>query len=611
MPTVSFSPSGKMLNVSAGTTLLQACRNAGFSLSTPCAEKGFCGKCRVRILSDNIPVDDRQKNCLPLHLLKTGWRAACIVKVEQDLLIADPTATGTVVLSDFSGREPCDKNAIWEHELTLEKSSACDQTDDFRRILQVLPKTIQKEKYQPCLPQLLSRLPGLLRQSGFRCRVTGINDLLLYVRSPEPHCTPTGLAVDIGTTTIAVALCDLQTGEVLATASQANPQSHWGDDVISRIECASRSREEVASMQACVIKTIEALSAEACRLAKTGSPPLLAAVAANTVMTHLFLGVSPSSLAISPFTPVFRDGVTLSGAGLGWAGDTPPLIRVLPCIAAFVGGDVVAGILVHDLHRDKGITLLLDAGTNGEIALSVKGKLYTCSTAAGPAFEGARISQGMRASPGAISKVVLDENGDLEIGTIDSLHPEGLCGTGLLDAIASLRLAGVIDEYGRIPEPEESEEAINSKLAKRIVSGEQGTAVRLSANVNGADIFLSQKDVREFQLAKGAIAAGIRILCLVAGIELSDIGKVLLAGGFGNYLDPRSTKITGLLPTGITTELIRPVGNSSLAGARLCLLSPGERQMADMLVEGVTHIELAGHNDFARIFAEEMLFPKV
>lgn len=611
MPTVSFSPSGKTISVPLNATLLQACRMAGVELSTPCAEKGFCGKCRVKVLSANIPVDDRQTACLPLRLLEDGWRAACITRVDQDIMIADPMQTQTVVLADFSGREPGDSNEIWQCEVTLEKPSAQDQTDDFRRVLHALPGSIPIARRQPCLPPLLSRLPRVLRQSGFRCRMIGMEGVLLDVLPPEPLPDPTGLAIDIGTTTIALALCRLRDGEVLATASRANPQSAWGDDVISRIECAGRGRDVVLDMRARVVQAIEKLSVEACHLAGVDSPPLLAAVAANTVMTHLFLGVSPASLAISPFAPVFRDGITVPGSELGWAGETPPLVRVLPCVSAFVGGDVVAGMLVHDMHRESGITLLLDAGTNGEIALSVRGELFTCSTAAGPAFEGARISQGMRASPGAISRVVFGDDNDLEVGTIDFLPAKGLCGTGLLDAVAALRLGGVIDGYGRVLEREEVSDLAGSKLAARIFGDGQESAVQLSSCDVEPGVFLTQKDVREFQLAKGAIAAGVRILCAEAGVRLSDVDQVLLAGGFGNYLDPYSTQLTGLLPAGIRTDGVRPVGNASLAGARLCLLSPGERRMADALTERVRHIELAGHRDFQRIFAEEMLFPDV
>lgn len=610
MPTITFSPSGKTITVPTHTPLLHACRLAGIELSTPCAEKGFCGKCRVKVLSGNIPIDAKQNACLPLRLLKDGWRATCIVQVNQDVTLADPAQTQTVVLSDFSGREPGDDNAIWQCDVTVQKPSTHDQTDDLRRILNALPESLPLAESQPCLPALLRRLPQVLRSANFSCRVLGMGDLLLDITAPDADAEPTGLAIDIGTTTIALALCRLRDGETLATASCANPQSAWGDDVISRIECAGQGRNVVIEMRDRVVRAIEELAAEACGAAGEAQPPLLAAVAANTVMTHLLLGVSPSALAMSPFTPVFRDGITLSAAELGWRGLTPPLVRVLPCVSAFVGGDVVAGILVHDLHRDEGVTILLDAGTNGEIALSVRGELYACSTAAGPAFEGARISQGMRASPGAISRVGLEEGGGLEVGTIDALEAKGVCGTGLLDAVATLRRGGVIDEYGGVVDGDEAEaEGINPDLAGRIVEEEKGRAVRLAGGEDGKGVFLTQRDVREFQLAKGAIAAGIRVLCGEAGIGLEEVGRVLLAGGFGNYLDPGSAVGAGLLPLGIRVEGVRPVGNAALAGARLCLLSPGERKAAEVVAGRVRHVELAGREDFQRIFAEEMLFP--
>lgn len=611
MPTVTFTPSGRTIEVPFHSNLLAACRTAGITLPTPCAEKGLCGKCKVRILSGDVPADAGQAACLPSHLIDDGWRAACIVRVAGDLEIADPVQAESVVLSDFSGRPPCPGGTVWQHVLTLPPPSMEDQADDLSRILNALREIVPISGRQPFLLPLLKRLPGVLRESRFKCRILGVGEWILDVLPQEPAPELTGLAIDIGTTTIAVALCRLTDGAVLATSSRENPQSKWGDDVISRVECAGSGDEVVRAMRDAVVKVVEEMTDEVCRSNKFGRRPIIGTVAANPVMAHLFLGVPPSSLAVGPFIPVFKCGIPVPGAELGWVGEIPPLFWVLPGISAFVGGDIVAGMLAHDVRLQSGAVLLLDVGTNGEMVLAVDGKTYACSTAAGPAFEGARISQGVRAIPGAVSRVALGDDGDLEISTIDSMSPLGICGTGLLDAVASLRRGGVIDEYGRIVDREEADqEGVSRKLASRIMDdGEEGVLVRLSEEGENPTVYLTQKDVREFQLAKGAISAGVRALCEAAGVGTAEIGSVLLAGGFGNYLDPASAVTAGLLPAGISEEVVRSVGNSSLAGARLCLLSSEERRMATDLAEKVTHIELSASASFQQYFAEEMVFP--
>lgn len=618
MPTITFQPSGKTVQVEIGVTLLRAARAAGVVLSTPCAEKGLCGKCRVKVLDGDVPVDQRQRDCLPEKLLNEGWRASCIVPVERDLVLADPITDGTdvVVLADFAGREPVGQLALWRCDCALEAPSGQDQTDDAARLFADIKKNIELDVNQPLFLPLLRRLPAVLRENNFHCRAVGVDGLLLDVKAPAGQLPPvTGLAVDIGTTTIAAALVDLHDGSVLAISSQANPQSKWGDDVVSRMEQAAKGGGGLSAMQEAVVQAVEDLAEKACRLA-SAEPPLLAVIAANTVMNHLFLGIPPGGIAVSPFVPAFRCGLTVSAVDAGWRGRTPPLLYIVPNISAYVGGDITAGILAHDLGNAPDIRLLLDVGTNGEIALSVRGTVYACSTAAGPAFEGARIGHGMRASPGAISRVGLARGGDLDIGVIDNRAVAGICGTGLLDAVATLRRAGVIEEYGRILDEDEMEEAVEAgdivpALADRVQGdgGDRGVRLWPPAGAAGHEVRLTQKDVREFQLAKGAIAAGVRVLAGVADIDIGEIDRVLLAGGFGNYLDARSAVVTGLLPVGIRREAVHSVGNSSLAGARLCLLSPEEKAAADALSRGVHYIELSGRADFQEAFAEEMLFP--
>lgn len=618
MPTVSFSPSGSRAVIESGTPLIEACRQAGFSLPSPCGGKGLCGKCRVKMLAGDIPIDRRQRGCLPDHLLQTGWRAACVVREYGDLTLADPVAdtADSVILTDFLSRETRGSSGLWEYAPEMPPPSATDRRDDETRLCEALaeggaliPETVRMDF------STLVGLPEALRSCGFKCRVVGMGERILAIESAEAAGRRLGLAVDVGTTTVAAALCDLGDGSVLAVASRANPQSRYGDDVVSRIEHATRGQTELAEMRGLAVDTLEDLAEETRRHAGMNARPLLMVVAANTVMNHLLLGVSPAALAVSPFVPAFKGPVVVNARHLGWRGASPPLVHVITNISSYAGGDITAGLLAHDIQRLGGTTLFLDVGTNGEIVLADSGKLYACATAAGPAFEGARIKQGMRAAPGAVSRVCLSGRGMLEIGTVENMRPaRGICGTGLLDAIALLATTGLIDEGGRLLCDEEARQR-KARAAPALLSllheDDDGRAFWLE-RPGGRDetgVKLTQGDIREFQLAKGALAAGVRVLLETAGIPASGIDRVMLAGGFGNYLDPVSAVAVGLLPAGISADRVRSVGNAALAGARLCLLSRDERNVSEEIARKVEYVELSGRGGFQTAFAEEMLFP--
>ena len=622
MPTITFMPSGKIVEVHAGTRLTDACRRAGFKIPAPCGEKGLCGKCRVRVMGGEIPVDERQRECLPPRLLNAGWRASCVVEQYGDLILADPidNDAGGVILTDFMTRDARGGSGLWECDVVMPKPSTEDQRDDETRLREALAGEAKTAGETPALGHSLrTRLPRILREADFQCRAIGLGDRILALwdtRKAGLGARKLGLAVDVGTTTMAAALCDLDDSSVLAVASAANPQALRGDDVITRVDYASRGPAELAEMRQLAVRAIQDLCDAARREAGVTEQPLLVSVGANTVMNHLLLGVPPGALAQAPFIPAFRGPVAVSAADIGWEGDEPPLVHVLPNISAYVGGDITAGMLAHDIHRLDGKTLFLDVGTNGEIALAVDGVVYACATAAGPAFEGARIKQGMRAAPGAISKVGLTGDGMLEIGVVDSLRPaRGICGTGLLDAVAVLLRAGVIDEGGRVLDAEEAREnnpEIKEGLLAMAHEDEEGPAVWLErpGGRGNPGVSLTQRDVRELQLAKGAVAAGVKVLLNVAGLKPTDLDRVLLAGGFGNYLDPASALGIGMLPPEIDRNRVRSVGNASLAGTRLCLLSDEERNEAAELSRRVRYIELSGRDDFQAAFAEEMLFPE-
>lgn len=613
MPRITFQPSGKTVDVDPGTNLADACRRAGFRVSTPCGGKGLCGKCRVQILAGTVDIDAAQRACLPPQYLADGWRASCIINEYGDLTLADPEeAAGAVILTDFIGHEAGQGSGLWRFPAVLPKPSREDQRNDCDRLADVFARAGAGEPKIP-LP-LLARLPGLMRQSAFEFEAVGVDNRLLAVRAVGDTAPLLGLAVDVGTTTLAAALCDLETAAVLAVASRANPQAIRGDDVISRVDHAGRGPGEAEEMRVLVVDAIRELGDEALsRAGLAGGDILLVAVGGNTVMNHLLLGVDPKPLALSPFIPCFRSVQPFSAESIGWPRDAAPLVLVVPNIAAYVGGDITAGIIAHDVAEAEGNVLFIDIGTNGEIVLTAGGETYACAAAAGPAFEGARIRQGMRAAAGAVSRVEAAADGDLDIGVVDGVRPaRGICGTGLLDAVATLLRLGAIDSGGRLLDADEAEEeGVNAKIAARLHEDDDGPAIWLERPESGAGgVALTQRDVRELQLAKGAIAAGVKVLLGVAGIRAEDVDSVLLAGGFGNYLSPASALGVGILPEGIALEKIRSVGNASLAGTRLYLLSDAERVRADAISSRVRYVELSGRDDFQSAFAEEMLFPE-
>ncbi|MCD8138877.1 MAG: ASKHA domain-containing protein [Planctomycetaceae bacterium] len=614
MPTIAFAPSGKSADVPSGTRLSDACRQAGFTLPTPCGGNGTCGKCRVHVVSGDVPADAKQRACLSPSQLADGWRASCMADVAGDLTLADPDAERPeVVLTDIGGRGAEGLGGgLWSVDVVLAKPTKEDQQNDLDRLRHGLADAGMDRADALLFDTLvLAALPGVLRQNGFAVRVTGLGDRVLAVTGREAAGRRLGLAVDLGTTTMAAALCNLDTGEVLAVTSRANPQSLHGDDVISRMDYAIKGTGELEEMRLLALDAIRALADDAKREGYADEAILLVAVGGNTVMNHLLLGVDPGALAVSPFIPCYRAVPPVPASSLGWSGQSP-LMLIVPNIAAYVGGDITAGIAAHDVADLPGVTLFLDVGTNGEIVLAANGRVYACAAAAGPAFEGARISQGMRAQPGAIHWLdVADDR--LVVKVIgDAVPAKGICGTGLLDAVAALLRTGIIDESGRMLDTDEAEElGLSADLAERLHEGEDGMAYWLERPTGHGDagVALTQRDVHEFQLAKGAVAAGVKVLLGVAGVAAGEVDRVFLAGGFGSYLRPESAVIVGLLPEGIPAARVEAVGNASLAGTRLYLLSVTERERADALLGRVEYVELSGRDDFQHAFAEEMLFP--
>jgi len=606
MPKFQCLPSGITIDVPDGITILEACHLAGVMIAAACGGKGICGKCRVRIVKGEVRSPPGEERTLSAAERRAGWRLACTTYLAGDLVIeVDKKAQSKeVILVDFKGREAEPDHCLRAMSLALPPPSLADQASDFER----LARSIGSESLTAD-QRLLRELPQRLRRENFR--VTAIldgHDLLDVC--PAEGKRALGLAVDLGTTTIAGALCEMASGDVLAVASRTNPQVRYGDDVITRIDHSRRGLEAREELQRVAAKAVAEIMAETCAISRQRSADIYAIqVASNPTMQHLLLCWDASAIAETPFILTMRRGAVVSASAIGLEAGAAAKLRTMPHISAYVGGDIVAGLLAHRIHEDSRAILFLDVGTNGEIVLRAGGITYACATAAGPAFEGARISCGMRAATGAIAAVRYSE-GDVRITTVDDVPPQGICGTGLLDAVAVLLDLDLLDETGHIRRPDECPAHAPPLVRARLANSEGGAAFRLAAATShNPEIMLTQQDIREFQLAKGAIAAGCQILLQHAGLTPSDIDKVILAGAFGNYLRPASAQRTGLLPPEIPLARIAAVGNAALAGSRLCLLSAALRGEAERIAQETRYVELSGRPEFQAAFAEAMLMP--
>jgi uncharacterized 2Fe-2S/4Fe-4S cluster protein (DUF4445 family) len=606
---VIFLSANKTADMPAGTTLLEAAVAAGVEVEAACGGKGTCGKCKVRIIKGGVSHTTGENKLLSAAEMADGWVLACQQVVDRDLVVnvesrQDAASRKLNLYSPEQGAEP--EPAVEKTVVMLSRPTVADSRSDFERLLDFLPGLDRK----PSL-SLLQSLPGILRHEDFRVTVVARGSELLAVEPGDTSGRIFGAAFDIGTTTLVGSLLDLQSGRVLATEAGTNPQKVFGADVISRITHAASSPEKLKQLQQYCIDELNDILSRLFKKAKVTKNEVYEAVAVgNTTMSHLFLGVDPTHLAPAPFVPAFSSEVDVSAAELGLNINPAGRVLVLPNIAGYVGSDTVAVMLACRLDEGQDIRLAIDIGTNGEVVLAGRGRILTCSTAAGPAFEGAQIKCGMRAADGAIETVAI-EDGEVKLQVIGSVAPSGICGSGLLDAASAMLMAGVLNERGQIVNPDLSDTKLDAGLKERLHRTSQGTDFLLTAGSDGGeDIVLAQKDIRELQLAKGAIHAGIKVLMREMGISVEDITEVLLAGAFGNFISKESALAIGLLPP-VPLDKVISVGNAAGEGAKLALISKKERARALALAKAAEHVELSARADFQEEFISSLFFPAV
>lgn len=595
-----------------GTTVKDAIDLAGFDLDSPCGGRGRCGKCRVLLLEGAGPPAGPEREHLEAEDLEQGYRLACTARIDSDAVVELPyvrVPEHKILIEAVEKDVKIDPHLRKTH-LELDPPTLADHRSDWERLAQGLDREgLTAADAAPSLA-LLRRLPQALRRNNFQ--VTAITDRAAVrgVEEGDSAGTMLGIAFDIGTTTVVGYLMDLFTGRELCVVSALNPQTSYGADVITRITFASQEADGLQQLHEAITGAINELIGEAVDKATVAREDIYAmTVVGNTCMHHLFLGISPKNLALAPYKPVVRRPLALDAEALGFTINPAGMLYVLPNIAGFVGADTVGVLLATELDWSGSIKLAIDIGTNGEIVLGSRERLVACSTAAGPAFEGAQISGGMRGTIGAIDHVRFDQGVDYSV--IGGVRPKGICGSGLLDAAAGLVTLGVIDQRGRIL-PAERLDGSAAAYRDNIVTQDGGSAFLLvpaSESQDDRPVLITQQDIRQVQLAKGAIAAGIQVLLEELGVALDDVSQVLLAGAFGNYLDPHSACAIGLIPSELEGR-IRGVGNAAGAGSKAALLSRGEFERAATITDFVEYIELSAHPSFKQHFIRSLNFTR-
>lgn len=598
---VTYLPSGRTAHVPAGTTLFNAAHWAGLPIESTCGGRGTCGKCKVRVtdgLHEPTPADHRK---LVADELTEGWRLSCQLEVSEDAVCEVPNLqvtpkAATMGVGRFVLLEPNVQKVL----VPVEPPTLEDPRSHIRRLLDAL----EAEGLEPTYGQaVLPRLARALRDEPSQITVTLVGAHLVDVQEGDARDRMFGVSLDIGTTTVVATLIDLTTGAAAAVESTINRQAPFGADVIARMGHAMTGEAAIHDLQAAVLDTVNGLLESVCATAGVARDVVYEIViVGNATMLHLLLGVDPRSIALSPFQATFLEPLDLAASAVGVEIHPDGRVALFPSIGAYVGADIVGDIVATGLAREERVRLLVDVGTNGEIVCGSAERAVATAAPAGPAFEGGQIVYGMRATEGAIEGVVL-EHGEVELQVIGGdVTPRGLCGSGLIDAVAQLRLAGLLQENGLLLGREEAILA-NHPLADRLVDRD---GVRAFAITD--EVLLTQLDVRELQSAKGAIATGIEVAMSELGVTAADLDEVMLAGSFGTYINPESARVLGLVPP-VAVERIRAVGNAASEGAKMALMSFREREVALELPAFVEYVELSGAADFNDRFIRNLAFP--
>ncbi len=605
-----FEPEGKKVSVSAGTTIFDAAKDAGVGVRSECGGKGLCGKCRV-IVKDSKALSDLteiERRFLQTSEVESGYRLACQARILNDVKVIIPPESRVMFrkIQVVGMERPVRLNpAVKKFHITLPMPTLSDIRPDHDRLLDTLSSVMKIDNSEMEMDyEIYKRLPDIIRNSSFDVTVTIWDNRRII--SVEPGNTSNelfGFAVDIGTSKIVGYLVNLTTGEVLDVESVENPQIMYGEDIMSRITFAIAKPENLEILQKLVVDEINKIINEACR--KTGISPQRiyeVVVVGNTAMHHFLLGIQPKYVALSPYVPAVKKQINVKAKELHVNINSFGIVTVLPIVAGFVGADAVADVLATGIHESDVLSLLVDIGTNTEVFLGNSEDLLSCSCASGPAFEGMHIKHGMKAVTGAIERVSISSNFEVKYKTVGDTRPTGLCGSAMIDAIAEMFKRGIINDKGSF-----NLQIKTSRLRKS--DGEVEFVIAWGhETATGKDITLTQHDIREIQLAKAAIFTGCSILMKRKNVDEEKIDRVLVAGAFGNYINPESAKVLGLLPD-VPIKKIKFVGNTAIAGAKMALTSKEARKEANKISKKIRYLELAACPDFKEEFLNAIFIP--
>ena len=602
---IRFAPDGTDTRVPAGTTIFDAASWNGVAIDSTCGGHGTCKKCKVKLLSGSVPVSPVDPRAFTIEELKAGWRLACRAPVTGDLEIeVPPLQTRPKAALVGVGRHVILRPAVQKRYVELEEPSLEDQTPDLERLLAAVSDLELRVDLHAALT-----MGRTLRQSDFKVTAVVVDDLLIDVEPGDTTDRRFAIAFDLGTTTVVATLLDLGTGQPLAVRSMLNRQQPYGADVISRVSATMLDPDALEALQARAAETLNQLAGEVCEQAEVEPREVYEiTLCGNATMTQLALGIDPEPLAVAPFIITSRVLPPVTAADLGVRLHPRAPAVLFPALGAYVGGDIVAGMLASGLTRDRRLRLFIDVGTNSEIALGSAERVVATAAPAGPAFEAAQIRCGMRAAEGAIEGVRIDGD-ELTLEVIGDAAPLGMCGSGLVDAVAQLVACGLLDHSGRFV-PDEVAAEQHAGLSPRLVKvGEERVFVLAWRGDDPANaVYLSQRDVRELQFAKASIATGWSILLNELDVTAADISQVLLAGSFGSYLSPASAVRIGLVPKMALPRIVS-AGNVAGEGAKMAALSVNERAAALSILDEVEYVELSGRSDFNDLFVDQLAFP--
>jgi uncharacterized 2Fe-2S/4Fe-4S cluster protein (DUF4445 family) len=603
--------SGKSITSSADKSILESLKEAGIFLTSSCGSKGVCGKCKVIVKSGEVESNSQIK--LSREEISQGYALACTTFPSGDIEIDIPKESVLTVEGKVVTGKSKDLQAL------LQSTGASIDPLTERTVLQLPPATLDdnisdlerlKRELMTeglgCLRvpfRFLNKLSETVRKEDWKITLSTIHsedcNEIINIFAGDQKTPQYGVAVDIGTTTVVLYLVDLTNGELVDVASTYNSQIRFGDDVITRIVHATENNE-LNSLHRAIISDINDLLSLVVSNHKLSADAIdCFVIAGNTTMTQLFLGLDPSAIREEPYIPTANIFPLAYAGELGIKSHRSTPIYSFPCVASYVGGDIVAGVLATRLHEKEEISKFIDIGTNGEIVIGNSEWLMSAACSAGPCFEGSGIKHGMRATDGAIENVIIDpDTKEVAIKVIgEDVQPAGICGSGMIDAIAGMFLAGILNQKGKLQED----------VSDRVRKGEDGLEFVVHSS-DGRDIVLTEPDIENLVRAKAAIYAGFATLLSEVGFTFDDVQKVYIAGGFGKFLDIEKAITLGMLPD-IPKEKFEYLGNSSVVGAYLCLLSRKMRTEAEALSQKITYIELSVSNSFMDEYMSGMFIP--